>query len=430
MCSATFAATADGEPDLNAATDPGLYVWRTASGAWQVRYLAGGKATQQFSGVFTTAQAISAYQAIILEAEDKVTVGPDDALNVDLHVTGMDVDGVTFSVAWNGSLCLSKNGAARTVYLGKDATPAVTPVSLHGLDACASVIALTGDGIYLNQVANNSWEVRQLSAASPQYFSGVLQATQAIQAFQQVSLESGDSAYKSTAKTVTIDLNSWPGGVDGFNFKLPAGAGACLRANADSGSAVYIGSGPADAIPVVAPVDLTNSGACKTWNGNPTGSRKHNAGHYVALMRGNDSQSVMSASIKGGVKGFMKRYTWQSLEPVKGAYDFSEIVSDLSYLAGQGMHLIVMIEDKTFVDERPTPAYLWADTKRNKPGGWTAVRWAPFVVSRMKALATALGNRFDSNPYFEGIATLASAAQRWMKQAKRQKNIATHSLTI
>jgi hypothetical protein len=138
----------------------------------------------------------------------------------------------------------------------------------------------------------------------------------------------------------------------------------------------------------------------------------------------------MSASIKGGVKGFMKRYTWQSLEPVKGAYDFSEIVSDLSYLAGQGMHLIVMIEDKTFVDERPTPAYLWADTKRNKPGGWTAVRWAPFVVSRMKALATALGNRFDSNPYFEGIATLASAAQRWMKQAKRQKNIATHSLTI
>jgi hypothetical protein len=278
-------------------------------------------------------------------------------------------------------------------------------VSLQGSDACAAESAETRDGLYFNAVGNNSWEVRQISETERQQFSGTLAATQPIQSFQQVSIESGDNAYKSSATTITMNLNSAPGWLDGFNFKLAAGAGACLRDSAGPGSVVFIGSGPGDAVAATTPVDLTNSGAC----GGSAGSRKTNAGHYVAMMRSNDSQSEMSAAINAGVKGFMKRYTWKSLEPVKGSYDFSEIASDLAFLAGQGMHLVVMIEDKTFVDERPTPDYLRDNTRRNMPGGWTAVRWNPYVVARMNALAAALGARFDSHPYFEGIAMQESA---------------------
>ena len=82
-------------------------------------------------------------------------------------------------------------------------------------------------------------------------------------------------------------------------------------------------------------------------------ARKYHPGHYIAVMRGNDSHATMTASIRPGVTGIMKRYTWRSLEPKQGAYDFSEIRRDLDWASAYGMKLVVMIEDKTFT-------YLWS----------------------------------------------------------------------
>jgi hypothetical protein len=137
-------------------------------------------------------------------------------------------------------------------------------------------------------------------------------------------------------------------------------------------------------------------------------ARKYHPGHYIAMMRGNSSQATMTASIRPGVRGIMKRYTWRSLEPTKGDYDFSEIRSDLDWASAYGMRLVVMIEDKTFTLERPTPAYLDSLTVRNRNGGYTAIRWNATVVARMKALLTALG-RFDSHWAFEGVALQETA---------------------
>ena len=137
-------------------------------------------------------------------------------------------------------------------------------------------------------------------------------------------------------------------------------------------------------------------------------ARKYHPGHYIAVMRGNDSHATMTASIRPGVTGIMKRYTWRSLEPKQGAYDFSEIRRDLDWASAYGMKLVVMIEDKTFTLERPTPAYLDTLTIRNRTGGYTALRWNPTVVARMKALLTALG-RFDSHWAFQGVALQESA---------------------
>ena len=95
------------------------------------------------------------------------------------------------------------------------------------------------------------------------------------------------------------------------------------------------------------------------------------------MLRNQSSQKLMTASIKPGVVGIMKRYTWRSLEPTQGVYNFAEIQSDLAWASSYGMQLIVMIEDKTFVLERPNPAYLDAYTPRNRAGGYTIMRWSP-----------------------------------------------------
>lgn len=139
--------------------------------------------------------------------------------------------------------------------------------------------------------------------------------------------------------------------------------------------------------------------------------RKYHPGHYIGLLRGSDSQGAMAASIKAGVgiKGFMKRYSWPQLEPTPGAYNFSEISSDLNWAAANGMRLIIMIEDKTFKAEIPTPPYLSKYVLRNRGGGYTTIRWAPAVTTAFKALIQALGARFDANASFEGLATQETA---------------------
>ncbi len=131
-------------------------------------------------------------------------------------------------------------------------------------------------------------------------------------------------------------------------------------------------------------------------------------GQYASLLRSQGSQAYMATVVKPGVTGIMKRYSWRSLEPTAGNYDFSELQSDLSWAQSQGVRLIVMIEDKTFVPERATPAYLDAYSIPNIGGGYSTLRWNPYVISRMQLLLRAMG-RFDSNPWLEGIATQETA---------------------
>jgi hypothetical protein len=136
--------------------------------------------------------------------------------------------------------------------------------------------------------------------------------------------------------------------------------------------------------------------------------RKYHPGQYVVLFKSQDDHRTMLATLKPGVIGFVKRYTWRSLEPTPGNYNFSELRDDLTWTAAYGMRLIVLIEEKTFVAERSTPAYLDAYTVRNTLGGYTPMRWNPYVVGRMNLLMKALG-RFDGDWNFEGVATQETA---------------------
>lgn len=137
--------------------------------------------------------------------------------------------------------------------------------------------------------------------------------------------------------------------------------------------------------------------------------RKYHPGHYVSTYKV-DGPAAMIEAIKPGVVGMQRRYTWRELEPTPGHYDFSAIKADLDLLSGQGMRLVVLIEDKAFMKNvRPTPAYLKDYSLLNRTGGYTVMRWSPYVVTRMKALLDAMGKQFDANPYFEGVAIQETA---------------------
>jgi hypothetical protein len=266
------------------------------------------------------------------------------------------------------------------------------------------------NGLLISHTSSDSWQIRMIAGAEARHFSGVVESSVPFDSMSAVKLESADDATLSSTNLLSATFEVWPGGSDGVDFSVSADAQLCLRDTGSSGVQIYLGDSLADAVPVSAPVALTGADSCGGTTPPPTGTtRKNHRGHYIAMLKSMDSASVMIDSIKPGVVGFMKRYTWRQLEPSLGVYDFSEIQSDLATAAGQGMHLIVMIEDKSFKMERPTPAYLDSYTLLNKPGGYTVVRWSPYVVTRWKALVSALGNRFDSNQAFEGIATQETA---------------------
>jgi hypothetical protein len=232
-----------------------------------------------------------------------------------------------------------------------------------------------------------------------------------------ILLESHDSLSKSS-RQIDLYMEVWDDGEDGLNFSIPGDAGVCLRKSGDTNTGVYVGAG---ATRVSLPLDLTGNGACGTNTTTvsaplPTAApaadgRKYNRGHYIAMVKWDtDDHPAIIDSIKPGVVGFHKRYYWSDLEPSYGNYDFSQVQRDLNLLAGQGLQLVILIEDRTFKNVRATPAYLWDTyTLRNRTNGYTSARWDPYVVSRYNALTRAMGERFDAHPNFEGIAIQESS---------------------
>ena len=132
--------------------------------------------------------------------------------------------------------------------------------------------------------------------------------------------------------------------------------------------------------------------------------RKYHPGHYFS-MNPWDTEADMLNALRPGVAGLQKRYYWNWLEPAFDQYDFAAVLADLDLLASQDKQLVVFIEDKTFNGEVPTPIYLRNDyTLPNDSGGYTAIRWHPYVVERFTKLVDELGQRFDDHPAFEGVA--------------------------
>ncbi len=120
------------------------------------------------------------------------------------------------------------------------------------------------------------------------------------------------------------------------------------------------------------------------------------------------------------LRGVVIRYRWGELEKAQGNYNFSSIAARLSELAAKKKRLIVLIETKSNtsdVQQTLVPGY--AKTAPYEGGiyffddggysGFGTKLWNPQVRDRLIALVQALGKRFNSEPYFEGIGFSESA---------------------
>jgi hypothetical protein len=265
-------------------------------------------------------------------------------------------------------------------------------------------------GLLITHVNSEQWQIRLIAGTTRQQFSGVVESDVPITGVLTTRLDSTESARLLTATSLGAIFSAEPGGVDGVKFSASAGAKLCLRDAGSTGVHLYLGNSLADAVPVTAPLALSSADACGDAIAPVLGAsaRKYHPGHYTIVVNGVDAQAFMSSSLLPGMVGIVRRYTWRSLEPSQGVYDFSVIKSDLAWAAANGTHFVVVIDYDNDV-EKVGPAYLDAFEIRNTAGGYTLELWSPLVLTRYNALIAALGAQVDSNKNFEGLANQESA---------------------
>jgi hypothetical protein len=147
---------------------------------------------------------------------------------------------------------------------------------------------------------------------------------------------------------------------------------------------------------------------------------KWHPGHYV-LLPGGATQAVHFLHIdeiarEPAIKGVQVRIWWHELERSKGSYDFSKVDAYLKKLKSQPVpkRLVVRIMDRennTTSRNGIVPSYLLSDPVYKgglvvTKNGFAARLWEQPVMDRLIALYRAMGARYDSDNYFEGIATV------------------------
>lgn len=111
------------------------------------------------------------------------------------------------------------------------------------------------------------------------------------------------------------------------------------------------------------------------------------------------------------IVGAQAQYTWKSLEPTQGHYDFSTIWGDYKNVTAKGKKLWVQIQDRSFdASNDPVPKYMHTPYYNNGSApscdgdncdvffnitGYVAQQWNPRVRSRYQALLKELALNFD-----------------------------------
>ena len=152
------------------------------------------------------------------------------------------------------------------------------------------------------------------------------------------------------------------------------------------------------------------------------GSVKWHPGHYYAIMSSGKNKpdylqqvySEMKAT--PALRGMQVRYNWAELEKSFGVYDFTSIEKRLAELTAQNKRLIILLELKSWgIDTDLVPNYVTSNPiyeqgifAFSRDGSDTITGsniklWNPMVRDRLAALISALGKRFNSHEYFEGI---------------------------
>ena len=145
-------------------------------------------------------------------------------------------------------------------------------------------------------------------------------------------------------------------------------------------------------------------------------------GYFLALPATMTSPNNMTAAIAEiasmpTIKGVLVGFDWGALETTEGTYNFALLDQLLAACQASGKRLVIVVGWAAYstgsvdynISQGRFPAYL-RDTYNGIYGDKTvnqvdAKIWLTAIMDRYIALHQALARRYDTHPYFEGVAT-------------------------
>lgn len=165
-------------------------------------------------------------------------------------------------------------------------------------------------------------------------------------------------------------------------------------------------------------------------------TRRYFPGHYVSVLPGqwdanngipnggtvtgtypNNTASGAVVSNAGpvanNVAGLLTTYNWNQIETFDGHFDFTLPDMHIAQCRALGVGYFMMINTRTFAGtgagQNPVNGLSLLTYSQTYTLGWQVWRWSPYVLQRFQLLCNQIGNRYDADPTFGGIATQETA---------------------
>lgn len=190
-----------GEPYYESRLDRAVLIWKDCvTGVWSVRTAGGGKAEVRYS-IDVSGSDLQSVQPRLLETQDGASVQSNNAV-FDFRTAGVDVDGFDFQVANNGGsggVCFNVGGSSNVpVLLGAQHLPVQAPISLPGLNACATStpVGISMADVQADEASGTVTASLRLNQAS----SGVT----SVRVFTRAKTARGGTDYFGFSRIVTI----------------------------------------------------------------------------------------------------------------------------------------------------------------------------------------------------------------------------------
>ncbi len=236
--SATVTITDDegspcGAPTYNAATEPGIFIWKDCTtGVWQTRVSGGGTSAKTYRGRVIADRTVLQVTGFSIESNDVLDYTTDPTqIAYQLVVSGAGQDGMGFSFPTEANLCFAVDAPAGSpVYIGASKMPVATPFNMETFGTCGALlpptISVTAVTVAENDPTGEAAFTLTLSAASTATV-GVDVATADATAtapgdYGAVSLTTVVFAPGETSKTVTAPVvdDALAEGPETFNLVL------------------------------------------------------------------------------------------------------------------------------------------------------------------------------------------------------------------
>lgn len=158
----------------------------------------------------------------------------------------------------------------------------------------------------------------------------------------------------------------------------------------------------------------------------PVQARKVGHKNYVLLDSADISLSAGATWYHNAVldtEGIVATYTWKTIAPAQGVYDFTNPVNTLNYAQSYGKSVIIRFFYKNYagVPELRVPDYITSDhityggsvghggLRQNNIGGYTPRFDNPQLMGHFKDMVTALAAEIADHPALQGVGFDESA---------------------